>query len=133
MFQELEPIVNCPGTEGVNILSSITSTCIKKVSLVYRCVLWRPSWRDINWDIFDEPLYRLVDQLERTHKLKMDFRFVDKGIIEGAGDNELVMTVNCLARFREKDQITVVWVDQDGSENTACGILDDEVFFPRSR
>ena len=103
---------NPPGTEEVDILSSITSASIRKVSLTY----WRTARNsllyNIDFGIFEGSLCRLVDRSGRTCKLEVDFRIV------GAGDGEAEATVieNSLAKFREKGQIRVVRVDPDGSE-----------------
>ena len=104
----------CPGTEEVDILSSITSASIQKISLTY----WRPGWTssqrnsDIDWEVFDGPLCRLVDLSRHTRELEVDFR------VAGAGDQEAEVTViaNSLVNFREKGRIRVVWVGLDGNE-----------------
>ena len=97
----------CPGTEEVDILSSITSASIRKVTLVRDS-----SWYNIDCEIFDEPLCRLVDRSGRTCELEVDFRIV------GAGDAEAEATViaNSLVKFREKGRLRVVWVGLDGNE-----------------
>ena len=101
-----------PGTEEVDILSSITSAGIQKISLTYRRPAWIFSSRDIDWEVFDEPLCRLVDRSGRTCELEVDFRIL------GAGDGEAEATAieNSLVKFREKGRIRVVWVGRDGSE-----------------
>ena len=102
------------GTEEVDILSSITSASIQKISLTYWCPdrISSQRNRDIDWEVFDGPLCRLVDLSRRTRELEVDFK------VSGTGDVEAEATViaNSLVRFREKGQIRVVRVDRDGSE-----------------
>lgn len=115
-LQEVELVVTYPGNNEINILSSITSTNIRRISLVCLCSAWDFSWRDINWEIFDESLCRLADQLGRTHELEVDFRVDGRAamhIHEGTG---LVVVVDSFARLREKGKLKVVWVGPGGRE-----------------
>ena len=91
----------------MDILSSITSTSIRKVSLVRDS-----SWHNLDCGIFDEPLCRLADRLGRTRGLEVDFR------VAGVGDQEAeaMAILNSLVKFGEKGQTRVVQVDRDGSE-----------------
>ena len=66
-----------PGTEEVDILSSITSARIRRVCLIGCGPVLNPTWHDINCNIFDEPLCRLADRLGRTRELKVDFTIMD--------------------------------------------------------
>ena len=109
-LQELELSVRSSGTEEMDILSSITSASIRKVSLVRDS-----SWYNIDCGIFDEPLCRLADRLGRMRKLEVDFRILDAGEMKG-DETEPTVIPNSLVRFREKGRIKVVRVDPDGSE-----------------
>jgi len=106
-----------PGRAEVDILSSITSTGIQKISLALQLPRWTNSWRGVKWEIFDEPLYRIADRSGRTHKLEVDIRLmntVTEEIGEGAG---LVRIADSLARFKEKGHLRVTWVGPSGREN----------------
>jgi len=103
-----------PGNEEVDILTSITSTRIQKITLVHQSS--PRSWFYADWGSFDDPLRRLVDQSECKRGLEVDFRFVDVGGIKGHGDGGVVEIVDSLAKFREKGRMRVVLVDLSGSE-----------------
>lgn len=99
------------------ILSSITSASMEKVTLVYLCLAWGFSWRDINWETLNGPLCQLADQSGCTRKLEVDFRIMCAGVVEVDGGAGLVTIADSLARFREKGKIRVAWVGPDGREN----------------
>ena len=105
------------GTEEVDILSSITSASIRKVSLTYWRTARNSSWSNINCGIFDEPLCRLADRLGRTRELEVDFRIVDAGDLKADDETEVAAIADSLIEFREKGQIRVVRVELDGSES----------------
>ena len=104
-----------PGRAEVDILSSITSTSIQKISLV----LQRPhrviSWRGIKWEMFDEPLYRIADRSGRTHKLEVDIR-VMKTMTKANGGAEIARIADSFTRFKEKGHIKVTWLGPNGRE-----------------
>ena len=107
--------VRGPGTEEVDIVSSITSASIRKVSFAYQRTARNSSWYNINCGIFDEPLCRLADRLGRTRELEVDFKILDAGDVKG-DETEPTVIPNSLVRFKEKGRIRVVRVDPDGSE-----------------
>jgi hypothetical protein len=103
--------VTYPGIEEANLVSSITSTNIQKVTFVHESVVWGLSGFGVNWGVLDDPLCRLVDRSGCKRGLVVDFRFV--GVDEQAGESKLVKS---LAKFREKGRMRVVCVGPDGSE-----------------
>ena len=105
-----------PGTGGVKTLSSVTSTCIQKVSLIYLYRTRGPSWLDITWQIFDAPLCQLIDQSRCT--LEVDFRIVGARGVQRVECSRAMVIVDSLVGFREKGgQIRVVHVGSGGSES----------------
>ena len=98
-LQELELAVGFLGFKEVAVLSSITSTRIQKVTLVFQ-----HSWHNVNWKIFDKPLCRLADQLGCAHRLEVDIRTIVTEV------GEVAKIVDSLAGFREKGEIRVVRV-----------------------
>jgi len=90
---------------------------MEKVTLVYLCLAWGFSWRDINWKILNGPLCQLVDQSRCTRKLEVEFRIMCAGAVEAGGGAGLVTIADSLAQFREKGKIKVAWVGRDGREN----------------
>ena len=112
-------VIRPPGIKEADILSSVHSTGIQKVTLVYR---FFPSLaqQGIDWEIFDGPLRRLVDQLRCTHRLEVDFRIIaERGVTETDEVerfvDEILTVVDALAGFREKGQIRIFWVVQGES------------------
>jgi len=108
-----------PGNREAETLYSITSTSIQKISLVIRCPYGVISRCITDWEIFDEPLYRMADRPGRTHKLEVDIDIrVTSGVVEvvdgGAG---LVGIADSLARFKEKGHLRVTWAGASGREN----------------
>lgn len=106
-----------PGGVEAEILSSIRSTGIRKVILVYRLWVPRNFKYDVDWDSFDKPLCRLVDQSECTRRLEVDIQIAAKRITEAQKDTEVARIVDSLAGFREKGQLRIVWVGQNESES----------------
>ena len=98
-LQELELVVSSPGIIEAAILSSVRSTGIQKVSLVYHFFVSSRPRRVIDWKIFDEPLCHLVDQLGCARRLGVDFRIITKGVME---TGEVARVLDSLAGFREK-------------------------------
>jgi len=113
-LREFELVVTHPGNKETEIISSITSTSIRKVSLVYRWQIWGPSWRDFNWGVFNEPLCRLVDRLGPRHELEVEILIVDMGGERVYKDIDPGVIVGSLAAFREKGRIRLVYTGPDG-------------------
>ena len=101
-----------PGFKEVDILSSVTSTSIQKISLVHRHL--DPY---IAWSCFDKPLCRLANELGCTHKLEVDFRISVEGVVETGEDIAVAGIADNLSGFREKGQLRVVLVGPDESES----------------
>jgi len=101
------------GDGDTEIISSITSTSIRKISLVYRPPALGPSWRDVNWGAFNEPLCRLADRLGSARELEVDILIIDAGGMNMDIDPGAI--VSSLAGFREKGRIRVVHVGRDES------------------
>ena len=79
-LRELELVVRRPGNWEAEIISSITSLSIRKVTLAYRLLIPGSSARAVNWGAFDEPFCRLVDRLGSTHELEVEILIVDKRV-----------------------------------------------------
>ena len=112
-LRELELDMTIHGDKEAEIISSITSSSIRKISLVYRWSVASYSWRTTHWGTLNEPLCQLVDRLGSTHGLEVEIRTVDVG---GGGtyeDTDLGVIVSSLAAFREKGRIRLVYVDRD--------------------
>lgn len=102
-----------PGTEVLDLISSITSTNIRKVTFVH--ALNFPISSD--WGILDTPLCRLVDQRGCKHEVEVYLRFPDMGAVrvdEPTGEPEIVRS---LPRLREKSRMRFVWVGPYGGEH----------------
>ena len=106
-LQGFKLVMIYPGEIEVEVLSSITSTNIQKVSLVYLWLFRGSSWQDVNWEIFDKPLCRLADRLGHTHGPEVDFQIMGSGpaVNENPG---LEIIANSLAAFKEKGKIRVL-------------------------
>jgi len=101
----------------VHLISSITSTSIRKVTFVHGTPLRGLPRRDADWGILDDPLCQLVDKLGCNHELEVNLRFRDIGVMEVDEETRELRILNSLAKFREKGRIRVVLVDVDhGSE-----------------
>src|SRR5882757_4735334 len=69
---KLDMHVAHPGTAEANILSSVTSACLQKVTIARMWLSERNgSGQGVDWEVFDDPLYRLTSQ---SKKLRVDFR-----------------------------------------------------------
>jgi len=113
----LEVATTYPGIEEVHLISSITSTSIRKVTFVHETLPRGLPRRDADWGILDDPLCQLVDRLGYKHELEVNLRFEVAGVMEVDEETRELRIVNSLARFREKGRIRVVLVDVDhGSE-----------------
>jgi len=102
-----------------NILASITSTRIQKITFVHRPSLWDSLQQEVDWEIweiFDDPLCQLVEQSECGRELEVDFRFVGVRVMRADGETRAARIANSLAKFREKGRIRVVCVGLDGDE-----------------
>lgn len=115
-LQELEVTVDCPGEAVTNLISSVTSTSIRKITFVHRPY---PGtlWYSTSWKCLDNPLCRLVDQSGRGHEMEVDFRFTETramGLDKLTGELKIV---ELFVKFREKGRMRVVWVDPGGSEH----------------
>jgi len=101
------------GAGVVDLLSSISSTKIQKVTFVHV-----PSFRSSSrWGNLDDPLCRLVGPPGREHEVKVDFRFPDAGVVEMDEPTGEPKIVRSLAKFRERGRMRVVRVDTGGSEH----------------
>ena len=98
-----------PGNKGAEVISSITSASIRRVILTYGWVDWGPSWRDVDWGAFDEPLCRLVDRLGSAHELVVLILILDTGEVSSYEDIGLGAIANSFAAFREKDRIALIY------------------------
>lgn len=103
-----------PGDKETEIISSITSASIQKVSFVYRWSTWGPSWRDFNWGAFNEPLCLLVDRLGLTRELEVEILIVDVGGGGAYKDTDPGVIVSSLVAFEKKGRIRLVYEGQDG-------------------
>lgn len=102
-----------PGTEVVNLLSSITSASIQKVTFVVSSTLRHiADWRNLN-----DPLCRLVDQSGYKYEVEVDFQFVDTEAMEVDKVTGQLKIVRSLAKFRKKGQMRVIQVDSGGSRS----------------
>ena len=109
-----------PGTEVANMISSITSTNIRKVTFVQRPlkIIGNLPTYGVDWKNLDDPLCWLVDRSGHKHvKVEVDFRFTEVGSMEVDKLTGEFKVVRSLAKFREKGRIRVVWVDPGGSES----------------
>ena len=70
------------GAEVMDLLLSITSTSIRRVSIVHKPLT--PTYR-VNWRGFDGPLCQLVDKSGGKHEVEVDFRFKDARAVERSG------------------------------------------------
>ncbi|KAF9647255.1 hypothetical protein BDM02DRAFT_3188164 [Thelephora ganbajun] len=114
-LRELEIAMACPGTKEVDLITSITSTNIRKITFTYLSSVQRLSWYGVHWGVLDNPLSLLVNRLGCKRQLEVEFRILDVKVIEMDGARAMVI-VNSLAEFREKGKIRVVLVGLDGSE-----------------
>ena len=81
---------------------------------------WDFPQRDADWEIFDDPLCRLVDQSECKREVEVDFRFANAAAMRKNVEARAVKIVNSLPKFREKGRVRV-WIDaDDGSERIIC-------------
>lgn len=103
-------VVRYLGEEVANLISSIAPTSIQKVTFVHESRGLESH--DIDWEILDDPLCRLVDRLRCERELEAVFRLVDAD--EPTGELEIV---NSLARLTEKCRMRVIWVGRDGGES----------------
>jgi len=93
-----------PRRAEVDILSSITSTSIQKISLVFQ-----GRWCDIDWETLDESLYRVACRSGCAQKLEVDIGVVSL-VPEAGGGTGLVGIADFLRRFKEKGHIRVIRV-----------------------
>ncbi|KAF9647249.1 hypothetical protein BDM02DRAFT_2735437 [Thelephora ganbajun] len=114
-LRELEIAMAYPGTKEVDLISSITSTNIRKITFTYPPSVQGFSWYDVYWRAFDNPLSLLVGRLGCKRRLEVEFRILDVEIVEMDGEAGAMVIVNSLAEFREKGQIRVVLIGLDGS------------------
>jgi len=105
-------VVN-PGAEVTDLLSSITSTKIRKVTFVHV----PSSRRSLGWGNLDDPLCRLIGRPGCKHKVEVDIRFPDAGAVELDEPTAEPKIVRSLAKFREKGRMRVIWMDSGGSEH----------------
>ena len=106
----MELVVTPPGIREACVLTSIRSASIQKITLIYQ---FSPGRDRIDWEIFDEPLCLLVDQLGCTHRLEVYFKIIAEGVVEVDQATEMVRIVDSLVGFRERGQIRLVWMDLD--------------------
>ena len=98
----------------VDLVSSITSTKIRKVTFVHT----RPYMRSLDWGNLDDPLCRLVDQPGREHEVEVYFRFPDAGTVEVDEPTGEPKIVRSLTKIREKDRVRIAWtVGPGGGEH----------------
>ena len=111
-LRELEIPLADPGAEVVKLLSSITSTDIRKVTFVHVPSFRRPP----GWPNLDDPLCQLVGRPGCKHRVEVCFRFLDAGAMEVDGRTGEPRVVKSLTRFKEGGQLRVVWMDPNGGE-----------------
>ena len=116
-----------PGSEEANLVSSVTSSNIRKVTFVGESSAGFLS-RGGDWGVLDETLCRLADRLGSKRVLDVDFRLVDTEVEVMVGGERALEPerVDSLARFREKGRVRVIRVCLDGSENvvyTSDGVV----------
>ena len=109
-LRELELVVERLGDRETEIISSITSTSIRKITLVHQWSIPSLSCGSVNWGTFNEPLCRLVDGLGFTHELEVEIRIVHAGGVSTYEDIGPGVIVSSLAAFREKGRIRLVYV-----------------------
>lgn len=68
------------------------------------------------WEILDEPLRQLADQLGSKRVLEVDFRTADTGVVAAEKRKTEMHIVNSLVTFREKGRLRITRVCSDGSE-----------------
>ena len=113
-LQDLELVVTSSGNREAEIISSINSASIRKVTLVCWWSIPSLSWRTVNWGAFNEPLCRLVNRLGPTRELAVEILIVDAGGTSRYGDIDPDTIVSPLVAFREKGRIRLAYVGRDG-------------------
>jgi len=120
--------VTYPGQEEANLISSITSTSVQKVTFVHESLVWGFESRHVNWGILDDPLCQLVDRSRCKRELEVDFRLAgteDMGTDKWTGDLKIV---GSFQKFRGRARMRVIWVDRDGSEHviySSAGVIGE--------
>jgi len=104
--------VRYPGIGVANLISSIASANLQKITFVQDPWVWGYHSCNVNWGILDDPLCLLVDRVRCKRELGVDFLLADA--YEPTGE---LGVVNSLAKFTEKGRMRVVWVGRDGSKN----------------
>ena len=110
-LQELEMILSYPGEEIANIISSITSTSIRKMTFVHNPWVGCRSYHRYHtaWEKLGNHLCRFVDRLGCERELEVDFRPTRRKEQTGKPN-----VLESLTEFREKCGVRVFW---DGSES----------------
>ena len=107
-LQELELVVTWPSPAYETILSSITSTELRKVIFF----VWTPcDWTNLasrtrEWDLIDKQLCGLVDRLHvmgYDHTLEAELHL--RGIVSGPGEDGFI---KFLPGFRERGIVTII-------------------------
>ena len=87
------------GAEVMDLLLSITSTSIRRVSIVHKPLT--PTY-SVNWRDFNNPLCQLVDRSGGKHEVEVGFRFKDARAMELEVDELTgeLKVVSSLAKIR---------------------------------
>lgn len=97
-LQELEIHALCPGVAEQNLISSITSTNIRRIAFTQSVSPHEePESENPDWAQLDNSLCRLVDRLESGLRLEVEFRALAKRVQRGVLDFKKL-----LPRFCEK-------------------------------
>lgn len=114
-LRELEITAVYLGTGEANILSSITSTKIQKITFTHQYPTWGLPEREADLRILDDPLCQLVDRSEGKWVLEVNFRVMGVAAM-GGEEARTVGIADSLAKFREKGRVRAVCVGLDGGE-----------------
>jgi len=93
-----------------NLISSITSANIQKITFVYSRLWLLPFRRGVEWRNFDDALYRLANRSECKDGLEVDVRVTlystHRNFHKRAMEKNILES---LAKFRERGRLRIIW------------------------
>ena len=104
-LRELQIYVKNTGAREANILCSITSASLQKVTIICEDDSLSRMWGKIDWGIFDDPLCRLADQLKCEDELEVIFWFMERY------KDSVERIVGSFPRFREKGRMEFIGME----------------------
>jgi hypothetical protein len=111
-LRELEVSMSVGGTDDANLISSITSMNIQKITFVYS-ISWAPC--RVKWGNLDNALCQLADRPGYKGKLEANFWIV------GAGVRVESEVAKSFAKFGERGRFVVTRADRrGGGESVIC-------------